>query len=100
MLKLVYDLKAGFEDEYIVLKNREFDLTQVLDINNEAAVDDLPDDELNLEDVRNVDEESFYEQYKDNIDDLEEDYTIRLDLTEIQKNISKKINKEDKTNND
>ncbi|MCI6704019.1 MAG: helix-turn-helix domain-containing protein [Erysipelotrichaceae bacterium] len=70
MLKLVYDLKAGFEDEYIVLKNKEFDLTQVLDFTNEAAVDSLPDDELNLEEVRNVDEESFYEQYKDNIDDL------------------------------
>ena len=56
MLKLVYDLKAGFEDEYIVLKNREFDLTQVLDINNETAVEDLPDGELNLEEVRNVDE--------------------------------------------
>ena len=70
MLKLVYDLKAGFEDEYIVLKNREFDLTQVLDFNNEAAVDDLSDDELNLEKVRDVDEESFYEQYKDNIDAL------------------------------
>ena len=65
MLKLVYDLKAGFEDEYIVLKNREFDLTQVLDSTNEAVVDDLSDDELNLEKVRDVDEESFYEQYKD-----------------------------------
>lgn len=70
MLKLVYDLKAGFDDEYIVLKNREFDLTQVLDFNNEAAVDDLSDDELNLEKVRDIDEESFYEQYKDNIDAL------------------------------
>ena len=70
MLKLVYDLKAGFEDEYIVLKNKEFDLTQVLDFTNEAAVDSLPDDELNLEEVRDVDEESFYEQYKDNIDGL------------------------------
>ena len=70
MLKLIYDLKAGFEDEYIVLKNREFDLTQVLDSANEAVVDDLSDDELNLEKVRDVDEESFYEQYKDNIDAL------------------------------
>ena len=63
MLKLVYDLKAGFDDEYIVIKNQEFDLTQVLDTNNELAVEELPDDELNLEEVRNVDEESFYEQY-------------------------------------
>lgn len=39
-------------------------------------------------------------EIKNNIDDLEEDYTIRLDLTEIQKNINKKINKEDKINND
>ena len=70
MLKLVYDLKAGFDDEYIVLKNREFDLTQVLNVINEATADDLPDDNLNLEEIRNVDEESFYEQYKDNIDDL------------------------------
>ena len=70
MLKLVYDLKAGFDDEYIVIKNQEFDLTQVLDFTNEAAVDNLPDNELNLEEVRDVDEESFYEQYKDNIDDL------------------------------
>ena len=70
MLKLVYDLKAGFDDEYIVIKNQEFDLTQVLDTNNKLAVEELSDDELNLEDVRNVDEESFYEQYKDNIDAL------------------------------
>ena len=56
MLKLVYDLKAGFDDEYIVLKNREFDLTQVLDSTNEAVVDDLSDDELNLDNVRDVDE--------------------------------------------
>jgi signal peptidase I len=39
-------------------------------------------------------------EIKDNIDNLDEDYTIRLDLTEIQKNINKKINKEDKTKND
>ena len=65
MLKLVYDLKAGFDDEYIVIKNQEFDLTQVLDTNNKLAVEELSDDELNLEDVRNVDEESFYKQYKD-----------------------------------
>lgn len=39
-------------------------------------------------------------EIKDNIDDLEEDYTIRLDLTQIQKNINKKINKEDKIKND
>ena len=32
---------------------------------------------------------------KENIDDLEEDYTIRLDLTEIQKNIDKKINQKE-----
>ena len=59
MLKLVYDLKAGFDDEYIVLKNREFDLTQVLDINNEAAVDDLPDDKLNLEEVEILQEQKY-----------------------------------------
>lgn len=72
MLKLVYDLKAGFEDEYVVLKNREFDLTQVLDTMNELATEALTDKELesDADELRNVDEESFYEQYKDNIDDL------------------------------
>ena len=59
--------------------------------------------QLNIKELNNKKEEITKDQIKeikDNIDDLEEDYTIRLDLTEIQKNISKKINKEDKTNND
>jgi hypothetical protein len=65
MLKLVYDLKAGFDDEYIVLKNREFDLTQVLDTMNELAAEALTDKELDSEadDLRNVDEESFYNDF-------------------------------------
>ena len=59
--------------------------------------------QLNIKKLNNKKEEitkNQIKEIKDNIDDLEEDYTIRLDLTEIQKNISKKINKEDKTNND
>jgi hypothetical protein len=72
MLKLVYDLKAGFDDEYIVLKNREFDLTQVLDTMNELAAEALTDKELDsdADDLRNVDEESFYNDFKEDVDAL------------------------------
>jgi hypothetical protein len=72
MLKLVYDLKAGFDDEYVVLKNREFDLTQVLDTMNELAAEALTDKELesDVDELRNVDEESFYNDFKEDIDAL------------------------------
>lgn len=72
MLKLVYDLKAGFEDEYVVLKNREFDLTQVLDTMNELAAEALTDKELDsdADELRNVDEESFYNDFKEDVDAL------------------------------
>lgn len=72
MLKLVYDLKAGFEDEYIVLKNREFDLTQVLDTMNELAAEALTYKELesDADELRNVDEESFYNDFKEDVDAL------------------------------
>lgn len=72
MLKLVYDLKAGFDDEYVVLKNREFDLTQVLDTMNELAAEALTDKELDsdADELRNVDEESFYNDFKEDVDAL------------------------------
>jgi hypothetical protein len=72
MLKLVYDLKAGFDDEYIVLKNREFDLTQVLDTMNELAAEALTDKELesDADELRNADEESFYNDFKEDVDAL------------------------------
>ena len=72
MLKLVYDLKAGFDDEYIVLKNRKFDLTQVLDTMNEMAAEALTDKELesDADELRNVDEESFYNDFKEDVDAL------------------------------
>ncbi len=72
MLKLVYDLKAGFDDEYVVLKNRKFDLTQVLDTMNEIAAEALTDKELesDVDELRNVDEESFYNDFKEDVDAL------------------------------
>lgn len=72
MLKLVYDLKAGFDDEYIILKNREFDLTQVLDTMNELAAEALTDKELesDADELRNVDEESFYNDFKEDVNAL------------------------------
>ena len=32
MLKLVYDLKAGFEDCYLTIKDEEWDLTDILEV--------------------------------------------------------------------
>lgn len=60
MLKLVYDLKAGFEDKYLMLKNEEYDLAWLFEYSTESTSD--PEPKLVLED-----EADFYNSYKDNI---------------------------------
>ena len=73
MLKLVYDLKAGFEDCYLTKKNAICDLTRLLEIEKLGEVGYLDDveefecREVDLDAVRLDSEESFYQQYKDDI---------------------------------
>lgn len=73
MLKLVYDLKAGFENKHIILKDEEYDLSWLL----EHAVEDTDVEETVLE---TEDEAAIYEQYKNNIEALlevlEESYEL------------------------
>ena len=59
MLKLVYDLKAGFENKYIVLKDEEYDLSWIL----ESASEDSGSPMLQIE---KEDEADFYNKYKNN----------------------------------
>ena len=73
MIKLVYDLKAGFEDKYIILKNEEYDLAEFLESWIESTEQEEP--QLIIED-----EAKFYNNFKDNIgpilDMLEESYEL------------------------
>lgn len=86
MLKLVYDLKAGFEDKYLILKNQEYDLTWLLESVEESVQD--PEPKLIIED-----EASVYAQYKDNVNAilavLEDCYELaqlyEASVTEISK---------------
>lgn len=76
MLKLVYDLKAGFEDKYLTLKNEEWELSDILVIMNLGVLDNLEEIEadnnvtVDIDTLREPDEESFYNEYKDDIDGL------------------------------
>ena len=76
MLKLVYDLKAGFEDCYLTIKNEECDLSSVLEIAKLGVVEYLDDIEatdgepIDLDKLRADEEEGFYKEYSNDIDGL------------------------------
>ena len=73
MLKLVYDLKCGFENKYLIIKDEEYDISWLLEHSSEST--DSEDTALEVED-----EAAFYEQYKDDIESLlevlEESYEL------------------------
>jgi len=76
MLKLVYDLKAGFEDKYLTLKNEEWELSDDLVMQNLSVLDSLEEIEadsgeaIDVDTLREPDETAFYEEYKDDIEGL------------------------------
>jgi hypothetical protein len=64
MLKLVYDLKAGFDDCYLTIKNEEWDLADELEYFR-------PSEEYEgVPEICYMSEEDFYNKYKDNIEGL------------------------------
>jgi hypothetical protein len=63
MLKLVYDLKAGFDDCYITPLNQEYDFAWMQESYCEGTSN--PEPQRNI-----VNEAEFYEQYKDNTEGL------------------------------
>lgn len=74
MLKLVYDLKAGFEDYYLTIKNEEYDLSQVLEMEKLGTLEyleDIEEDEgVNLDELRDDADANFYKRYVDDIPGL------------------------------
>ena len=78
MLKLVYDLKAGFKDCYLTIKKEEYDLSQMLEMNKLGTLeylDEIEEDsglvDLNeLNRCSEVDEFEFCMQYGDRIPEL------------------------------
>lgn len=77
MIKLVYDLKAGFEDCYLTIKNEEYDLSDMLEAQKSATLECA--DELEADgcpvDLDNLgpSEEEFYEEYCNNVEGLVEE---------------------------
>ena len=64
MIKLVYDLKAGFEDCYLTVKNEEWDLEDALEVF-------VPSEEYDgVPEITYIPEQDFYNEYKDNIEAL------------------------------
>jgi hypothetical protein len=70
MLKLVYDLKAGFDDCYLISKNNICDLTQMLEVEKYGEAEYLEDIEelehrtVDLDALREDSEDSFYQRYQ------------------------------------
>jgi hypothetical protein len=75
MLKLVYDLKAGFDDCYLTIKNEEYDLSQMLESEKLGVLEYLEEIEtaegpIDLDKLREDTEGAFYKQYYNNIPEL------------------------------
>ena len=58
MIKLLYDFKCTFKDKSIVFKDKEYDITWVL----ESLIEDPSESSLVL---NSIEEELFYDSYKD-----------------------------------
>ena len=76
MLKLVYDLRVGFEDCYLTIKNQEWDISG----DHETFIEN-PDDEM-VPWISIISEKDFYNKYYNNIGellkDLEDDGTLEI----------------------
>lgn len=76
MIKLVYDLKAGFDDCYLTIKDDEFDLSQMLELEKLGEVEYAEDIEelegrtVDFDKLRASIDEEFYNQYKDDMQGL------------------------------
>lgn len=76
MIKLVYDLKAGFDECYLTIKNVEYGLSGMLAMESLGTLEYLEEIEadmdkpIDLDALREPDEETFYNTYKDDIEGL------------------------------
>lgn len=89
MIKLVYDLKAGFEDCYLTLKNEEYELSDDLIMDNLFVLDNIEEIEadsgeaIDVDTLREPDEEAFYNEYKDDVEKLIDQLTNRGTLDSL-----------------
>jgi hypothetical protein len=75
MLKLIYDLKAGFKDCYLTIKKEEWDLSSMLEMNKLGTLEYLDEIEkdcgpVDLDGLRQNNELDFFMQYCDKIPEL------------------------------
>lgn len=75
MLKLIYDLKAGFKDCYLTIKKEEWDLSSMLEMNKLGTLEYLEEIEkdcgpVDLDELRQNNEVDFFIQYCDKIPEL------------------------------
>ena len=75
MLKLIYDLKAGFSNCYLTIKNEWYDLSQMLEAEKLVTLDYLREVEVaegpvDLDELRKDTESDFFYQYCDKIQEL------------------------------
>ena len=64
MIKLVYDLKVGFDNCYLTIKDEEWDLEDALEVFVSS------EDYNGVPEIKFIPEEEFYNEYKDNLEAL------------------------------
>ena len=99
MLKLIYDLKAGFEDCYLTIKDEVYDLSSMLELEKYGTLEYLEDIEeyegriVDLDTLAEENDKEFYETYKDDIpgllDYLDENGTMETLYSDSVLTISK-----------
>jgi hypothetical protein len=73
MLKLLYDIKAGFEDCYLTIKDETYDLSSMLELEKYGTLEYLEDIEecedrtIDLDELKQEGDLEFYNTYKDDI---------------------------------
>lgn len=75
MLKLIYDLKAGFKDCYLTIKKEEWDLSSMFEMDKLGTLEYLDEIEkdhgpVDLDELRQNNEFDFFMQYCDKIPEL------------------------------
>ena len=85
MLKLVYDIKCGFEDLYVVAKHQTTDISYLAEDDNSFESVDF--NELTfIPSANDQPEVALYEKYKDNVNALIEDYELDEALRNTEAN--------------
>lgn len=85
MLKLVYDIKCGFDDLYVVAKHQTTDVSYVAE--DDSSLDNVDfNDMLFVPSANDKSEVALYEKYKNNVEAFVADFELEESLRNAEAN--------------